>query len=461
MVLTVAAYDAAEKQAEGAVPNRIIEACRPEHFLKAGYPTMIPDDSGLPRYFDVMHEMREEEDYRTLVHGFTPEEFELFKDLSTKAAAYSEEVFGRRMVPKGAITRAMITFRHIRFLSELEDTTVVEIGPGSGYLGAILALAGYRYVGTDITQAFYLQQSRMWQHMFGDRFIELATAPQNFSDFGELSPGTVMHVPWWKFTIADAPEIKLRADVVVANHTLCEMHTAAMNYDILLARHMLERSPHLGYFFVEGPGAQVLRDRFTAYQQFQTAGFHRVFGDDGSIDVFAPNAFQDRLTEGITARAATHDAAPVAHKEPMPPVNGGRLAALTNPQFLGWAARRAGHILREPGGLSKLGRKTLRFATATPTPSIETAQGPAVAQANRPDFSNTVPPYTNYVEPYTNYADNVISRQILECRRTFGQQERLPYEAIQAFQNELARGADLRTDDERFFAYVYGAEYYS
>lgn len=464
MVLTVETYMDAERRAEAAVPNRILEACRPEHFLKAGYPTSIPDDTGLPRYFDVMHEMRERDDYNNLVHGFTQDEFEIFKELSRKASEYSEAVFGKRMIPKGAITRAMITFRHIRHLSPPEESTIVEIGPGSGYLGALLSLAGYRYVGTDITQAFYLHQSRFWNHIFGDRFIELATDARNLTDFDALPAGTVLHVPWWKFTIANAQDITLRADAVIANHTLCEMHAAAMCYDILLARHMLERSPDVGYFFVEGPGAEILRHRFDAYQQFLNAGYLRAFGDNGLIDVFVPGAFRDRICDGIGAPATPQvaPAPPVGTREPMPPVNGGRLSAITNPKFLAWGARRARQMLREPGGGAKLAEKIARFATGRPPPENPPASAEQrPPQSQRPSHADVIPPYTDYREPYINYTDNTVSRALLACRRAFGEQPRLPFEEIRAFQSDLAQGDDIWTDDERFYSYVYGVDHYS
>jgi len=363
----------------------------------------------------------------------------------------------------------MLTFRHIRHLSEPDKTTIVEVGPGSGYLGAMLALAGYRYVGTDITQAFYLHQSRMWHHMFGDRFVELATSPQQFTEFSELPAGTVLHVPWWKFTVANAGDIKLRADVVIANHTLCEMHSTAMCYDILLARHMLERSPNIGYFFVEGPGAEILRHRFDAYQQFLNAGYVRAFGDNGLIDVFVPGAFHDRIYDGViepdpsqAMQSPAVTAAGTAKPEPMPHVNGGRLAAISNPRFIAWASRRSKQVLSEPGGAAKLARKFLRFATATPG-ARRSATNPEQAppQTRRPNHKEVTPPYTDYCEPYINYADNLVSRELLECRRKFGSQSRLPFEDIRRFQDNIANGNEILTDDERFFSYVYGVNHYS
>lgn len=414
MTLTVQDYVRLEAAAEASVANRIITACRPGHFLQSGYPTAVRDQAALGRYFDVMHELRDSGDYVTLLNGFSPEEFDLFRAVSEQAAAFSEGILGRRMVPKGALTRAMLSFRHIRWLSpDAEATTVLEIGPGSGYLGALLASTGYRYVASDIAQAFYLHQSQLWEYLFGGRLIELASDPRGLDGFGDLAPGTILHVPWWKFMVARADAIGLKTNVVVANHALCEMSEASLYYTTALARQMLAGADGLSYFFVEGPGAQDLRNRRTMYRHFEASRYVRAFGDGGLIDVFVPGSKADRLiTEG-------RKGVWVPSAYPPPPPDG-----LANPRYPLWLIGKTFDTLKRPGGLERL-----------------------IDRAMTPFDKNRI----------YKFKGNQLSTAIETGRATHAAGRRIPFEQVRAFQAEIARGADILTDDELFLRYTFGS----
>lgn len=320
MFLTVSAYDAAERAAEETACNRAIEASKPGTFVIRGYPTRIRRDEDLWRFVDVMHELGEEPSYRQALGGLTEDEFALFREATEGVAAMTRARFGRVMVPKGSLVRAFISYRHIRMISDPATTTVFEFGSGSGYLGALLGLAGYSYAATEIAHGFYLAQNALWTHLFGDRVVELATDPRSFGDIRRLPQGTILHVPWWKFTVPDADRIAFPADVVTANHALCEMHDTAFKYALRLGLRMLGGPDGIKYFFIEGPGADDLRNRQQMHEGFQAAGYSPVFLDF-PIEIFAPTRHG----------AALHESAPAAPEPSNKPTGLGRLFGKTKP----------------------------------------------------------------------------------------------------------------------------------
>ena len=97
---------------------------------------------------------------------------------------------------------------------------ILEIGPGSGYLGMLLANDGYQYFAMDAAQAFYLYQKKIWSDIYG----------ADYFDYSESSsrPDTakVTHIPWWQFANLSTPIPDV--DVVTINHALAEMHPQAV-----------------------------------------------------------------------------------------------------------------------------------------------------------------------------------------------------------------------------------------
>ena len=97
---------------------------------------------------------------------------------------------------------------------------ILEIGPGSGYLGLLLANDGHQYFAMDAAQAFYLYQKKLWSDIYG----------ADYFDYSESSsrPETakVTHIPWWQFANLSIPIPDV--DVVTINHALAEMHPQAV-----------------------------------------------------------------------------------------------------------------------------------------------------------------------------------------------------------------------------------------
>jgi hypothetical protein len=300
MPVTVAEYNRAETAAEIELPNRLIQACRPELFATVGYPARVADDRALHRYVDVMHELRFDNDFPIFAGALTDEEFDLFERITLSVAALTEARYGRRIVPKGALLRALPVFRHIRMLEPDPSALIVEIGPGSGYLTALLGLSGYSVISTDVAQAFYLWQSTLWHHLFGERFVDLATDPRAFA---ECPTGAVVNVPWWKFTTLEPARIALPIDVVTANHVLCEMHLDAFTYLVRLCRQWFS-SHRNGKLMFEGPGSALLRNPVDALKSFNQHGINTVLADSQiHVMAMASGAADARIKTGRAALA--------------------------------------------------------------------------------------------------------------------------------------------------------------
>ena len=97
---------------------------------------------------------------------------------------------------------------------------ILEIGPGSGYLGMLLANDGHQYFAMDAAQAFYLYQKKIWSDIYG----------ADYFDYSESSsrPDTTKatHIPWWQFANLSIPIPDV--DFVTINHALAEMHPQAV-----------------------------------------------------------------------------------------------------------------------------------------------------------------------------------------------------------------------------------------
>jgi hypothetical protein len=249
-VLSPETYDSAESEAMRHLPNRLIEAVKPVAFAEVGYPITVNKTSSLRRYAEVVHETRMPQITSFLNGGLRSDEAEAFRSIVEAVAAMSETSFGRRRVPIASLLDAIHIKRHIDFLYPDRRPPVLEIGAGSGYVGSLFMQAGHQYVCTDIAQAFYLYQSHLFRRIGGERFSERVLEIGGPED-------AFVHLPWWQFYRIDGvPD--LSAEIVTANHCLCEMHPHAAAYVMHLTANLLDRSPTgtLVYFSM---GSQILR----------------------------------------------------------------------------------------------------------------------------------------------------------------------------------------------------------
>jgi len=405
-MLTIRDYETRESEAVSELPNRVVEMVSPVTFASEGYPTRVRNESELWKYLDVMHETRFERDFASLFGGgLTEGEFTLLRQVAELVLKFSVQEFGRNLTARGSLLRALNIYRHIADIFGGTPARVFEIGPGSGYLGCFFILNGWSYAASDIAQAFYLFQSRLWDFASGGRTRELAADP--IWD-GALAAGRPVHFPWWEFfKLLDkgAPSV----DVVTCNHALAEMHPNSLAFTLRIAREML-RGGGIKAFVFEGWGYEKFVPRSAITREFYRAGFGLVH-NDGKFAVFVP---QDA---GCASPAAKLPRCSwlFGSRSSDPP----GIADQGRPVFAGFAdLKETVGSLFFLSGLKQLAR-SLRF-------------WPPRVLSRR----------------------NEISRRILEGRERRGSERLTGIQQVNEFYAALLKTNDLLTADERFLAFI-------
>lgn len=283
--ISIEQYDHMQEIALEHVGNDVAWAFTPVAFGANGYPAVVRREGHLIRYADPMKEhlsrsLSDQDQFVRLYSlrtRFTPDEVKLILAVRERVAAMCQKQFGRRIVPINSAVCPMGLFRVLAAITASypklgRPLSVLEVGPGSGYLGSLLIEAGYHYAAADATQAFYLWQNRMFAAAAGTSFVEQATVP-----IGTRPPvGKVTHIPWWHFLtgIFDMP---LDVDVVVCEQALGEMHAWAMRYVLQAAKHVLRNSEVKAFVFSgHGHPQNSVED---VERGFAEAGFKRVLSE--------------------------------------------------------------------------------------------------------------------------------------------------------------------------------------
>ncbi len=262
--ITPSEYDHAEREALKRVPNRIIEASGTAHFSAVGYPTRVSDVAELWRYAEGMHDMGLRQAY-DMLGGLTEREFKLVEKVTETVVDLTKKLGstlvvkedghhlipiqmkdGMVVVPGPSLLRAVLVYREI--MQRPDPTTTFEVGPGSGYVGALLLADGKPYAWTDNAQAFVL-----WQHeLFRALGVEHPREDSLFS-------------PWWEWMTKPRGQV----DVVTCNHALCEMHPNAFYYTVEAVKKMLAPG---GQFLVEEWGRHTYRTPDQARAEMRKRG---------------------------------------------------------------------------------------------------------------------------------------------------------------------------------------------
>jgi len=271
-LLDVKSYNDAETTAADQFPIRVNQAFFPEMFASVGYPARVERVDQLWRYIDVMHETRTTYNLDQLLHGLTYHEFQQFKEITKIVDNHATKNYGRRAHATSALLRALHVLRLIKIVTGDKRPAVLEIGPGCGYLGMLLVMEGYPYIGTDVAQAFYLYQSHMLSYV-AKNLKELVTDDGDILSLETPKPGTAIHVPWWKWVTLTPEKIELSAGIMTCNHCLCEMHPSSMGYLAAVSSRILAGHPDGGKFVFDSWGYDLLHNERTILAKFSEHGF--------------------------------------------------------------------------------------------------------------------------------------------------------------------------------------------
>ena len=291
-------YNQAERAGRATVSNRAIESFSLELWNTLGYPCRIDDESELWRYHDVMQEGRFKENLR-LIGKYSEHEFDLVTKTANQILGFSERHLPIRNSGKHALTRSLYQYQLLmKHRPHGRPLRILEIGPGSGYLGMLLANDGHQYFAMDAAQAFYLYQKKIWSDIYG----------ADYFDYSESSsrPDTTKatHIPWWQFANLSIPIPDV--DFVTINHALAEMHPQAVK--TIFARlysawgdtdKKLVLAESLGYDYFKRKQAMFTDIRTENFTVNRCSGFTIFRPND---DAAAAQEIQSRRTPSFTAR---------------------------------------------------------------------------------------------------------------------------------------------------------------
>lgn len=428
--LDVDTYDAAEAKAAERLPIRINQAFFPEMFASVGYPARVARVDQLWRYIDVMHETRTTYNMDYLLHGLTVHEFELFKQVTRIVDSHATKNYGRRAHASAALLRAIHVLRLIKIVTGDERPTVLEVGPGCGYLAMLLVMEGYPYIGTDVAQAFYLYQSHMLSYV-AKSLREMVVGDGDILSLETPKPGTAIHIPWWKWITLTPEKIKLSAGIMTSNHCLCEMHPNSFAYLAVVSSQILAHHPQGGKFIFDSWGYDLLHSESSVLAKFSEHGF-RLCHNENAVSAMA-------LAEHVKGWPVfgSTPAISVPNVPIVPSVEGSQIiAALNQRPHLKKALTTV--INRVPGLRQRLLR-WLHPVSATPVaPAQSTPTAPTPPTSRVPDFK----------------AANPLSLQLTDGRAAIAAKAKVKLPEIQDFLTKHFNGIIPQHPDEIFLGVI-------
>lgn len=268
-MLDPALYRLSESLGKQQIPSwRYSQIHHVDHFDKEGFPVRVQFLRDVSMLVDTMQENR----FVSLMEelgGLTAQETDAFVNACADAVRFQLTYFPDKppLIPLSTVMSALVIYNKIAAYNP-EFRTLLEIGPGCGYLSFFLRhhapLMSYRQV--EACESFYLFQNLVNTYCFGHRTEDLAlpgarSAPQEFftreRSHVEKTPTLstrrpaplVTHYPWWRLH-----ELAAEADyfdVVTSNANLLEFHPWALEDYLTLIRRTLNRE---GFFFVQCTG---------------------------------------------------------------------------------------------------------------------------------------------------------------------------------------------------------------
>jgi hypothetical protein len=280
--ITVQQYDAAERQGMAALAVPEVMAYAPVAFQRVGYPVRVHTEAELLRYADHNFETEVRRLFEPGVefrpagyeNRFTADESALINRLRGQVVDMTRQRFGRPVRPISNLLVQTGPFRMMNAIAELsgkKTLSVFEVGPGLGYLGALLIMMGHRYASYDITQSLCLWQNRLHSYLAGAEFGDAigGDEPDLYSSH------RVIQVPWWKY-IFFRHATPIKADIVYSNSNLGEMTTVSLQHMLHISKMMLAESD-LGLFLYMSAGSPAQNDEEFVVGQLKGFGFKRVF----------------------------------------------------------------------------------------------------------------------------------------------------------------------------------------
>lgn len=249
-MLDPAAYHDAETRGFRSIANWTWQSMMTTSALEpSSFPVRVDSIRDLRPLLDSMHQSRFPK-FLAELRGLSEAEVDEVVDGLVRFARFFVQTFQGDAIPLplNTMLSSYLVARKLRALPRHE--TMLEIGPGAGYLPFFTGPEhGFRArTQIEVTQSLYLMQSLVNAFLFGERYADRAIATEADAAVGTLTDGmrirhgvyeriptvtwrpqpAMTQVPWWR--IDDALDGRTTYDVIVANANLYEMTFGAFVY---------------------------------------------------------------------------------------------------------------------------------------------------------------------------------------------------------------------------------------
>lgn len=252
-------YQQQKSEALRRLPNTLVHAFSPVSWIERGFPTSAVATSELWKFVDTMHEFRELND-EGLTGRVSEPESELLSRLARRCYEISKHVSGIGVCPRASLIRMINIYRYIivvfDFLQSQDShvtPSILEIGPGSGHLSALLLSSGVACSTMDVTDGYVAWQSAYLTRVRPDLAYDKVRGAAQQKETGEgrlLGPSSeeklvgkdlFSQLFWWDFADFNGILRKLvrkNIRIVTANHMLAEMHPDSLDYLLRLIKEL-------------------------------------------------------------------------------------------------------------------------------------------------------------------------------------------------------------------------------
>ena len=248
-------YKQQERRAREHLANwRIAQRHNLDRFEKVGFPVRVQSVAETRQLIDTMQEGRFL-GYQQELGGLSQTDACMLASACARLMEFQLTTYPG-FAPRPALDSLMAMLASYKKLAGLKPgfASIVEVGPGSGYLSLFLAQhSGLKsYALTESCESFYLLQHLLNAHLFGKNFHQTATladAPCFFvrpndplSEFIEamppstIKPCRVTHYPWWRLGQLASNAC---ADIVVCNAHFLEFNVEALRDYLALFKQIL------------------------------------------------------------------------------------------------------------------------------------------------------------------------------------------------------------------------------
>lgn len=262
-------YKANEQLAKSLIPSwRVSQIHNLDHFERAGFPVRISTIRELGMIIDTMQENRFDK-YMTELGGLTSEEYEMIVAACKDSVRFQLTFLPHRqpVLPVSTLLSAFALQKKMLGANH-EFKSVLEIGPGCGYLSFFLhkhiALKNYSQI--EACESFYILQNLVNLYCFGARLDERALPQENIPAIDyfvnpradlEFSPKVRIgnshtlcnHYPWWR--IGEILSREVYYEIITSNANLLEFNAPALDDYLSLISRSLKSD---GVFLVQCTG---------------------------------------------------------------------------------------------------------------------------------------------------------------------------------------------------------------